>query len=60
LFERGSGSDQRREHALSLLAAEPNRFPDHFFSGPELPCGDDVRKRFFGEIQARLNIGRKL
>ena len=50
LFQRGSGADQRREHALPLLAAEPDRFPDHFFSGPELPCDDDVRKRFFGEL----------
>jgi 2-polyprenyl-6-methoxyphenol hydroxylase-like FAD-dependent oxidoreductase len=49
LFQRGSGADQRREHALPLLANEPDRFPDHFFSGPELPCHDDVRKRFFGE-----------
>ena len=49
LFQRGSSADQRREHALPLVAAEPDRFPDHFFSGPELPCDDDVRKRFFGE-----------
>ena len=48
LFQRGA--DQARERALRLLAAEPDRFPDHFFSGPELPCNDDVRKRFFGEI----------
>jgi len=41
LFQRGSGADQRREHALPLLAAEPDRFPDHFFSGPELPCDDN-------------------
>lgn len=50
LFQRGSDADQRRQHALPLLAAEADRFPDHFFSGPDLPCDDDVRKRFFGEI----------
>ena len=50
LFQRGSVADQRRERALPLLATEPDRFPDHFFSGPELACDDDVRKLFFGEI----------
>jgi 2-polyprenyl-6-methoxyphenol hydroxylase-like FAD-dependent oxidoreductase len=50
LFQQGFGADQRRERALPLLAAEPDRFPDHFFSGPELPCDENVRKRFFGEV----------
>ena len=49
LFQQGSAADCRRERALPLLAAEPDRFPDHFFSGPELPCDDNVRNRFFGE-----------
>jgi menaquinone-9 beta-reductase len=49
LFARDSGADKLREQALPMLLAEPDRFPDHFFSGPELPCNDDVRKRFFGE-----------
>jgi hypothetical protein len=28
---------------------EPERFPDHTFSGPDLPSDDSVRRRFFGE-----------
>lgn len=48
-FQRGEDADRRREKALQLLAAEPERVPDHFFGGPELPCDDDVRRRFFGE-----------
>ena len=36
-FRRGVEADQRRERALPLLVQEPDRFPDHIISGPELP-----------------------
>jgi 2-polyprenyl-6-methoxyphenol hydroxylase-like FAD-dependent oxidoreductase len=50
LLARGLEADRRREHALPLLTSEPDRIPDHAVSGPDLPCGDEVRQRFFGEI----------
>jgi hypothetical protein len=28
---------------------EPDRVPDHIWSGPEMPFDEDVRKRFYGE-----------
>jgi 2-polyprenyl-6-methoxyphenol hydroxylase-like FAD-dependent oxidoreductase len=48
-FPRGPEADQRRERALPLLLQEPDRFPDHIISGPELPCDDAVRRYLFGE-----------
>jgi 2-polyprenyl-6-methoxyphenol hydroxylase-like FAD-dependent oxidoreductase len=48
-FELGPEADARRERALQRLASEPDRMPDHNFSGPDLPCDDHVRRRFFGE-----------
>jgi 2-polyprenyl-6-methoxyphenol hydroxylase-like FAD-dependent oxidoreductase len=39
----------RRARALPKLISEPDRFPDHGFSGPDLPCDDHARRRFFGE-----------
>jgi 2-polyprenyl-6-methoxyphenol hydroxylase-like FAD-dependent oxidoreductase len=48
-FRRGVEADQRRERALPLLVQEPDRFPDHIISGPELPDDDAVRRRLFGE-----------
>jgi len=47
---RGPEGNQRREQAFPLIMQEPDRVPDHIFSGPDLPCDEDVRKRFFGEI----------
>jgi hypothetical protein len=29
--------------------SEPDRVPDHVFSGPELPNDEHARRRFFGE-----------
>ena len=49
-FARGSEADRRRKRALPLLASEPARVPDHFFSGLDLPCDEQVRRRLFGEI----------
>jgi 2-polyprenyl-6-methoxyphenol hydroxylase-like FAD-dependent oxidoreductase len=50
LLARGAEADRRRERALPLLASEPDRFPDHAISGPDLPAGEQVRQRLFGEI----------
>jgi 2-polyprenyl-6-methoxyphenol hydroxylase-like FAD-dependent oxidoreductase len=47
---RGPEADSRRERAFPLMMTEPNRVPDHLVSGPDLPCDDQVRQRFFGEI----------
>jgi 2-polyprenyl-6-methoxyphenol hydroxylase-like FAD-dependent oxidoreductase len=49
-FGEGPKADQLRERAFPLLAAQPDRIPDHGFSGLDLPSGEEVRKRFFGEI----------
>jgi hypothetical protein len=48
-FAEGAAAEQRRERAIPLLQSEPDRFPDHFFSGPELPSDETIRRRFFGE-----------
>jgi hypothetical protein len=39
----------RRDRAMPLIIADPDRVPDHVFSGPELPFDENVRARFFGE-----------
>jgi hypothetical protein len=44
----------RRERAFPLIRSEPDRVSDHVFGGPDLPCDDQVRRRFFREIS---NIG---
>jgi 2-polyprenyl-6-methoxyphenol hydroxylase-like FAD-dependent oxidoreductase len=49
-FERGVAADERRMRALPLILLEPDRFPDHAFSGPDLPADEQVRRRFFGEL----------
>ena len=48
-FEQGTEADARRARALPLIAQEPDRFPDHGVSGPDLPYDERVRRRFFGE-----------
>jgi 2-polyprenyl-6-methoxyphenol hydroxylase-like FAD-dependent oxidoreductase len=48
-LRQGPEADARRARALPLLATEPDRAPDVFASGPDLPCDDRVRRRFFGE-----------
>jgi menaquinone-9 beta-reductase len=51
LFVRtGKDADAARERAFPLIVADPTRVPDHLLSGPDLPCGELVRKRFFGEV----------
>jgi 2-polyprenyl-6-methoxyphenol hydroxylase-like FAD-dependent oxidoreductase len=48
-FDLGPEADARRARALPKLMSEPDRVPDHGASGPDLPCDDLVRRRFFGE-----------
>jgi menaquinone-9 beta-reductase len=50
--EQGAEADQRRAIALSLIASDPTRIPDHIMSGPELPIDDNVRSRFFGAAES--------
>jgi 2-polyprenyl-6-methoxyphenol hydroxylase-like FAD-dependent oxidoreductase len=50
--EQGPEADQRRAIALSLIASDPTRIPDHIMSGPELPIDDNVRSRFFGAAES--------
>jgi len=38
-----------RARAMPLIAGDPTRVPDHILSGPDLPCNEEVRARFFGE-----------
>jgi 2-polyprenyl-6-methoxyphenol hydroxylase-like FAD-dependent oxidoreductase len=45
----GPEANARRARAFPLIAQEPDRVPDHLFSGPDMPCDDTVRRRFFGE-----------
>ncbi len=48
-FDQSPAAQMVRSRALALIGAEPNRMPDHGLSGPDLPCDESVRKRFFGE-----------
>jgi hypothetical protein len=34
---------------MPLIAQDPTRLADHIYSGPDLPAGETVRLRFFGE-----------
>ncbi|MGA2409081.1 MAG: NAD(P)/FAD-dependent oxidoreductase [Candidatus Binataceae bacterium] len=45
----GPVADARRARAFPLIAQEPERVPDGFVSGPEIPLGETVKRRFFGE-----------
>lgn len=49
LMEIGAEADERRARALPLLAQDPLRACDVPISGPESPCDDEARRRFFGE-----------
>jgi menaquinone-9 beta-reductase len=48
-FDQGPAADARRARALAKLITEPDRFPDHAISGPDLPSDDSVRRRLFAE-----------
>jgi 2-polyprenyl-6-methoxyphenol hydroxylase-like FAD-dependent oxidoreductase len=49
-FGQGHEADARRARALPLIAQEPDRISDHLFTGPDVPCDEVVRRRFFGEV----------
>ncbi len=48
-YDRGDQAGARRAKAIPLMMEDPSRFPDHLYSGPELPLDEGVRRRFFGE-----------
>jgi 2-polyprenyl-6-methoxyphenol hydroxylase-like FAD-dependent oxidoreductase len=48
-FGQGAEADARRARVFPLIRKEPERVPDHSFSGPDLPCDESVRRRFFAE-----------
>jgi menaquinone-9 beta-reductase len=48
-FDLGPEADARRARALPKLMSEPDRFPDHVLSGPELPSDENTRRRLYGE-----------
>lgn len=48
-FDLGPEADARRFRALPRLVSDPTRMPDHNASGPEMPCDENARRRFFGE-----------
>jgi menaquinone-9 beta-reductase len=50
ILEVGPEADVRRARAFPLLAEDPRRMPDTFWSGPEMPADESTRQRFFGEI----------
>jgi hypothetical protein len=58
MFGEGTEADGLRERVLPLLAKEPDRMPDHAFSGLDLPSDEEVRMRFYGEIQRRDQVAR--
>ncbi len=45
----GPEADERRARAFPLLAEDPTRAIDVPSSGPESPCDETARRRFFGE-----------
>jgi len=48
-MEMGPEAEERRARALPLLAVDPTRAVDVPSSGPESPCDETARRRFFGE-----------
>jgi 2-polyprenyl-6-methoxyphenol hydroxylase-like FAD-dependent oxidoreductase len=48
-FEPGEAAFRRRMHAMKLMEDEPEREPDLFGLGPDAPCDDAARARFYGE-----------
>jgi hypothetical protein len=47
--EMGPVAGERGARALPLLAADPSRAIDVGMAGPEAPCDEAARQRFFGE-----------
>ena len=48
-FALGPQADANRARALPKIASDPGRVPDSVTSGPDLPCDEYARRRFFGE-----------
>ncbi len=48
-YDASPEAEACRARALPLIAEDPTRMPDVLFSGPEVPLGEPVRRRFFGE-----------
>ena len=48
-YETGPEAEARRNRAFPLIAQDPSRIPDAFFSGPDQPPDETTRRRFFGE-----------
>jgi 2-polyprenyl-6-methoxyphenol hydroxylase-like FAD-dependent oxidoreductase len=49
LLETGPDAEARRARALPLIGQDGTRMPDLFGLGPDVPIGETVRRRFFGE-----------
>lgn len=49
LLATGPDAEARRARALPLIGQEGTRMPDLFGLGPDVPIGETVRRRFFGE-----------
>jgi len=49
LMDPSPAGEAKRRRALPRIAEEPVRVPQHHYWGPELPSGEEVRRRFFGE-----------
>jgi len=48
-FETGPEADARRGRILGRALAEPGRIPDVVAHGPDAPCDEAARRRFFAE-----------
>lgn len=48
-YQTGPAGDSIRARAFRQLALDRSRMPDYFFSGPDGPITEDVRRRMFGE-----------
>ena len=48
-FEVGSEADARRGRILGRALTEPGRIPDVVAQGPDAPCDEAARRRFFAE-----------
>lgn len=48
-FETGPEADARRGRVLLRAMGEPGRIPDLVAHGPDAPCDDAARRRFFAE-----------
>jgi 2-polyprenyl-6-methoxyphenol hydroxylase-like FAD-dependent oxidoreductase len=48
-FEVGPAGDAKRGRIFARALAEPARIPDLVSLGPDAPCDESARRRFFGE-----------